>query len=456
MKRILNLYFIICCFGLIACKKYLDAKPDKSLQTPTTTEALQGILDYSTYMIKRCEQESEIASDNYYLTNSLFNALPADRMRNAYIWGDHIFSGIHPDDWQNEYTVVYNANVVLDNLPSIQRNVTNEQAWDNCKGQALVFRAKSFFEIAQVWAKAYDSSTAATDLGIPLRLTSDYNTTTTRSSIKAAYEQIIADLKEAIPLLPDKPVFVFRPSKPAAYGILARTFLVMGDYKDAGLYADSCLQIKNVLLDFNLLDANAAYPFSTLQYSNPEDILHTICYGGINYDIWSNYGKIDTTLFNSYADNDLRRVIFFKANADGSHYFTGNYDGTPSYLSYNGVATDEIYLIRSECEARLGDAANAIDLLNTLLIKRWKAGTFKPFKADNADEALNIILSERRKELVYRSLRFSDIKRLNRDGANIILKRVINGVTYTLEPNDKRYALPIPDNVVQITGIAQN
>jgi len=33
---------------------------------------------------------------------------------------------------------------------------------------------------------------------------------------------------------------------------------------------------------------------------------------------------------------------------------------------------------------------------------------------------------------------------------------VINGVTYTLLPNDKRYALPIPDQEIQLTGIPQN
>lgn len=453
MKQSLFIYALAICLVFSSCKKYLDEKPDKSLQTPTTVEAVQGILDYSAYMNERCEQSSEVASDNYYLTDSLFTALSADRMRNAYLWKQHIFNGDHPDDWQNEYTVVYNANVVLESLEDIERNIANASAWDNCKGQALVFRAKAFYEIAQVWAKVYNTATAGTDLGIPLRLASDFNIPSRRSTIKETYEQIINDLTAAIPLLPDKPVFVFRPSRPAAYALLARTYLVMGNYTEADRYASLALAIQNTLVDYNTLNPSLRYPFSPIQYTNPEDIMHSVSVT-VNSNISQTFGKIDTSLYRSYAANDLRKVIFFKANALGGYNFSGSYDGRS--IKYNGIATDELYLISSECKARLGDAKSAMDLLNKLLVTRWKKGTFVPFAASDPASALPLILTERRKELVYRCSRFSDIKRLNRDGANITLKRVIGGVTFTLPPNDSRYALPIPDEVITASGMQQN
>jgi hypothetical protein len=49
-----------------------------------------------------------------------------------------------------------------------------------------------------------------------------------------------------------------------------------------------------------------------------------------------------------------------------------------------------------------------------------------------------------------------DIKRLNKEGRNIVLRRFLNGNTYTLEPNAAYYALPIPTDIVEITGIPQN
>ena len=49
-----------------------------------------------------------------------------------------------------------------------------------------------------------------------------------------------------------------------------------------------------------------------------------------------------------------------------------------------------------------------------------------------------------------------DIKRLNKDGAGITLKRVINGETFLLPPNDPRYAVAIPEDVIATTGMQQN
>lgn len=437
-----------------SCKKYLDAKPDKKLVEPSSVQDLQGILDWSYYMSDFvCSEASEIASDNYYLTDATYSSFSNDRNRNAYLWKAEIFNGLSPTDWQSLYNIVFNSNVVLDKIDNILRNSANAVAWDNCKGSAFVFRAKSFYEIAQIWAKAYDSSSAHTDLGIPLRLTPDFNAKTVRSTIKETYDQIINDLKHSISLLPNTPQHPFRPSKGAAYGLLSRTYLILKNYNQAKLYADSALQINNSLIDYNTLNPNLQYPFENIQFSNPEDIMHSSCVIN-NYNLYFTYGRIDTLLYESYDSNDLRKTIFFKLNNDNSAYFRGSYDGRD--INYNGIATDEIYLIRAECLARAGDANSALSDLNKLLVKRWKTGTFTPLIATNSTDALNTILIERRKELIFRMLRLSDIKRLNKDGANITLKRIVQGQTYILPPNDDRYALPIPIEVIQYSGIQQN
>ncbi|HSU50550.1 MAG TPA: RagB/SusD family nutrient uptake outer membrane protein, partial [Segetibacter sp.] len=121
-----------------------------------------------------------------------------------------------------------------------------------------------------------------------------------------------------------------------------------------------------------------------------------------------------------------------------------------------GIATDEVYLTRAECNARAGNITAAMSDLNSLMSKRWKAGAFVPFAATNTSDALTLILQERRKETLFRGLRWLDLRRLNSEGANITLTRNLNGQLYTLAPNDPKYVLPIPPDVVSLSGMAQN
>jgi hypothetical protein len=133
----------------------------------------------------------------------------------------------------------------------------------------------------------------------------------------------------------------------------------------------------------------------------------------------------------------------------------GSYGGNS--IRFTGLATDEIYLIRAECHARKGDAISAMKDLNALLEKRWKSTDWVPFTAGNANDALNKILIERRKELCFRGIRWNDLRRLNMDPQfSMTLQRTINSQTYTLPSNDPKYVLPIPIGVILLNNIEQN
>ena len=66
------------------------------------------------------------------------------------------------------------------------------------------------------------------------------------------------------------------------------------------------------------------------------------------------------------------------------------------------------------------------------------------------------MLTERRKELLFRGVRWVDVKRLNKEGYGISLQRTIDGQTYRLGPNSLRFALPIPEDVIAMSGMPQN
>lgn len=441
------LFFITLSFT--SCKKYLDASPDKSLIIPQSISDLQAVLDNSNYMNLSCSSLGEVSADNYYITFDYYQSQSLVA-RHAYVWDTAIYN-TPCREWNDTYVVVYNANLVLEGINTFARNSHNQNDWDNIKGSALLFRAKSFLAAIWTWAKPYDSVSANSDLGIPLRVSSDFNIVSVRSSIQQCYERIIADLKEAIGLLPTVPLSILRPSKPAAYGLLARTYLSMRQYDSCLKYTDLCLSLYNQILDYNTIDKNITYPIKPF---NKEIIMYSrLSFASLDIT-WDPNIKADSLLYNSYDNDDLRKEIFYYPNSDGTVSFQGSYDG--SFQQFNGLATDEVYLMKAECLARIGNISGAMDALNTLLNSRWKSNTFAPLTASNEVEALRIILRERRKELVFRDLRWMDIKRLNKEGANIQLTRSLNGQTFELQPNESRYALPFPSDIIILTGMPQN
>lgn len=438
--------------GITGCKKYLAKKSDESLAVASTLADLQSLLDnLGSVNSSSAAAASEISADDYYVTDNDLEAFYYDEDRRMYIWAkDHLFlTGDLGNDWQSFYSSIYYSNTVLEQLDKIEETPQNKEEYNNIKGQALMLRGNRFLDVTSGWTLAYDKATAATAPGIVLRTTTDFNKVSRRSTLQETYDKIIADLKESAALLPVTPLSAPRASKPAAYALLARTYLWMGDYTNAGLYADSCLQLYHTLLNYNTVDASAGYPFDAL---NAEVIFARGSALGEPLYNWT--AKIDSFLIQSYDTNDLRKTLFFIDNGNGSFGFKGYYAGEMSL--FTGVATDEMYLTRAECLARQGKISEAMDDLNALLSNRYKAGSFVPLTAGSTTEAVRLILMERRKELLMRELRWMDIKRLNKEGAGITLIRKEGGETYTLEAGDLRYALPIPEDVIAASGMQQN
>src|SRR5690606_27136114 len=145
---------------------------------------------------------------------------------------------------------------------------------------------------------------------------------------------IADDLKLSLRYLPERSQHPMRPSKWASYGALARLYLSMNDYSNAKLYADSCLRISENLLDLNDTDGlniNARFPIPRF---NKETIFYaqlTTSQSNLN----PNVGLIDTLLYRSYKEHDLRKLYFFEDKGNGYVSFRGNY--TESQDIFGGI-----------------------------------------------------------------------------------------------------------------------
>lgn len=425
--------------------EFLAKKPDKSLLVPTKLEDFDAILDGVMIMNYNYASISHIASDDFYITDNGFSVLDAIE-QGAYLWEETVFNGLTMVyDWDFLYSKIFHANIVLDGLKEVEVTGSSQRDYDRIKGSALFYRAYNLYELAQTFADPYlNEETDGGKQGLYVRLESNVNTVVDRSSLRETYSQILEDLSEAEALLPLTSQFITRPNKLAAWALLARIYLGMADYDNASYYAGRCLETKGELLDYNSIDTTLTIPFPhALTEPNEELILYSTLG---NYSFFSSpLVGIDSALYNTYVEGDLRKRFFFTTRGENLHSFTGSYTGGDG-LAFSGFAVDEVLLIRAECFAREGNVSLALNDLNYLLSHRIATDKFEPIETSDAQQALDTILLERRKELISRGLRWTDLRRLNEEsGRGITLVRIVNGTRYELLPTSARYTFPFPD-----------
>jgi starch-binding outer membrane protein, SusD/RagB family len=449
--------FPVYCLVLLVtgCSKsgFLNTSPSSELIQPVALAHFSGLLN-DVLLMGETPVMGEQSADNYYLSASYYKILP-EPDKNLYTWQKDVFSGVADiQDWNIPYKQVAVTNTVLDGIDKITPSPVTQNEWNQVKGTALFMRSYAFHNLAQVFAPVYeDKQSALAQPGIVLPLTADVNVVYARATMQQTYQQIIKDLLVAKELMPVSNTASNRPGKAAVCALLARVYLSMSDYRLARDFADSALYYHASLIDFNTLNLSLSFPV-------PKDNAETLYQSWLmsNNNIFQ--GRIikgciiDSTLYNQYDNNDLRKTVYFMPSSSGLPIFRSSYSGNA--LAFSGLATDEVLLTRAECNARLGYAVMALDDINRLLLHRYRAGTFTAYKVVNDLQALAVVLTERRKELLFRGLRWSDLKRLNKGGAEITLYRKAADKLYQLPPNHRNYILPIPDNAIAGSNIIQN
>lgn len=455
MKRIKILLLTIlmsCLFG--GCgKEWMAEKRDISIVVPSSLKDARKLLNDSFTLRKDHRMLASLATDEYYINDATYKGVAEAISGQVYLWKDPTLTSLTTEIfWGGPYKQVFYANIILECLDKLKPRFDQIEEYNDIKGAALFLRARAFYSLAVQFSEPYRTGQNDEVLGIPIRLKSDIKVQVKRNTLKETYSQIISDLKEAIVLLRENvPQLKLIISKPAALGLLARCYLSLADYTSAYEYANTCLGTYSELIDFNFLDKSLRFPIPL----NNKEVIHDADMQPIYINNIAPYGIVENRLYSLYENNDTRRTVLFQKDLNDTFSFRGVYLGNIG--SFAGVAVNEMYLIRAECAARLEKYDIALNDMNTLLVNRYETGTFVPWVFTTKEELITKILLERRKELLFRGLRWEDLRRLNREpGREETLTRTVNGVTYTLEPNDPRYVFKIPEQVILETGIQQN
>ena len=445
--------FLLVLLQTTACNKkaLLQEKQGTAILVPTTPGDMQALLD-NEEVFGPTTSLNFICADEFYFADAALSEMKQSIV-SAYQHKDFLFDAAEEvPDWNNAYTQAYYANNVLEGVKRLRGSI-DEKTLNAIEGDAYFKRSFAFFNVAQVFALPYDSLTAPDDPGIPLRLTIDRDEVLARSSVATTYQKIIDDLGKAVDLLPPTIDLAHRnrSCRPAAYALLARVYLSMGAYEQA-LDAARRSLVYDSLINFKTGIVNPNVPFTAL---NKETLYQSriASTDGLYEAMVKKQVYVDSTLLTEYKNGDLRRTVFFSKVSPAG--FKPGYYG--KLYPFTGLGTAEQFLIAAECHVRLGDVDSALFYLNKLLKSRWETGQYIPYTAATPEMALNVILLERKKELVFRGLRWTDVRRLNKKNLSLLLSRTVSGHTYELSPNSRRYALPVPEQVLRFNNrIDQN
>lgn len=476
MKRSILKYLMISLVIMLgSCTKdFLEVKELKNLQVPNTIADFQAIVDYDFGMLGYSSHTlGANGADEYVITDIKWNNLATENsmhLREIYSWSKAIDMQQYErnSDWKRAYVHIFYANNAISGIETIKPALNEQAAWNNVKGSALFFRAYRYYHLAQQYAFPYKKSEDSPN-GLPLRLEPDVTLKVKRASVHETYQQILQDALESADLLPaeTKRTNHVRPGKAAALALIAKIYLMMEEYEQAAHYADLCLALRPQLVDFNSLDVDN--PVNQYEYafvsdygaSNPEMLYYSTSDKGsanaLNY-IYENQSQFDPSQLALYEPGDLRLKVYFRPfmDIDGLRFqvYKGSY---AVFSNFSGLATDEIYLLRAECNARINNVGKAVEDLNFLLKNRISSSQFTAVSEGDAEKLLQLILLERRKELLFRGTRWEDLRRLNKENRFAkTLVREVAGQRFELPPNDPRYTWPIPQSEIDAAGVFQN
>lgn len=401
-------------------------------------------------------------------------------------WGAFLNADDFSGTYQGYYSGLANVNVVIKGYEQIQASAgAQTDSLNTYKGDARMMRAHYLHELVIRYAKPYNPTTAATDLGIPLLTEFDLLGKPARATVKAVYDQILADIAVAKTLNKRANVRGARYFTPdAVLALEARVRLNMQDW--AGAYAAA-----NTLITsgrYPLYNTAASLKSYWATDATQEDIMRinatltevvntNAIYLGFNGA--GGYYVPDfiptQTVVDSYDNADLRKNVYFEQKLiliQGVRYpnvwLVNKFPGNPglftttftNYQNANKIfRIGEVYAIAAEAAANLNDAPNSLAALNALRQARGLTALSGLTGAALTAE----VRAERTRELNFDGLHLWDLKRwglgFTRGAAQVpaAVQQSTGFTGLTIAATDPKFVWGLPTNdIILNPNLVQN
>ena len=349
--------------------------------------------------------------------------------------------------WGTWYTTVYGANLILEGLPDAP-GITDEAVRNAYMGAALTIRAGAHYYLARTFGD------------VPINLTADVdeNSFKPRVPVAEVYAQVIADLNEAMTLLPETSAGNKRyiDNKYIPQALLARVYTTMGNWTAAETAANAIIASGKYQLLTNLADVfyrtsnevvsslGNTWAFSAA-YQN-RSLLGT-GFDPVNTATQGSYPALSEDLLNSFETGDNRKTVWVNLENSGNYsnpdnrYFSIKFLHTSVPVvagkeqDYVFIRLAEMYLIRAEARARQNNLTGATSDLNVI---RNRAG-LPNTTATSQTDLINAIIKERRVEFFHEGgYRWDDLVRTG------TADDVISALPWKIDCDSYQTLWPIP------------
>lgn len=386
--------------------------------------------------------------------------------------------------WEEAYTLINKANIVLNGLDyAVQNNVITEAKANIYRAEVRFFRALAHMELLKHFARPYHLDAGAS-LGVPYRTKAtqvpgdvDTNIQQGRNTVKECYDLAFADLDFAETYAQTKAQKsgqekIVRVTQGAAIALKMDMKLRMRDWQ-------------GVITEFAKLDGQYTLtegPSDVFanNYSNSESVFSILNTAntnpGVNGALASQFNRrsllaISPILWNDpmWLADDKRRseTAEVALSATRKGVFTRKYKDVTDYKDASPIFRyADMVLMAAEANARLGNTATALVLLNSVRDRALADAATQTYTAASfatSSDLVKAILKERRIELNSEGKRWGDIHRLINDDVDPtvgIPAKVPNGfplngwysvgtaysgqTTQAIPYTDTRFLWPIP------------
>lgn len=424
-------------FVQVSCRKYVEVE-QYNRRSIKYTDDFQYLLNNGDVFSPAYSYPVLSSDDLVILGNQQTNK--TETVFWPYTWAEEYTPNLIQDiGWNTLYKQIYTANEVLAGVMNSANGTENQKK--SIAAEAKVHRAYAYLLLVNQYGAIYDPNTASTAVGVPLLITPDLFPFLQRSPLSAVYTQVLKDLEEALPDLPSVATNNRHPDKAAVHAILSITHLYMRNFEKAGYHADEAMKGDRKLL--NLSEIAAGTSTFPRRIANTETFLSKR-----NQQIYDE--QLNPELIALLDENDLRLALLTQisqyntmptgARVSRKHTIAGEY---PQGVDV-GPSLPEIMLIKAEVLARTGMSNEAMTVVNELRKYRFESVNYVPLSAANGQEALEIVVEERRRELFATGKRWFDQRRFNLD--NTLAKRytrTFKEEEYVLEINSNRFIYPV-------------